>query len=194
MTAELAKASDGELAALTIAGGQQAFAEIMRRHREPIYRLVRGHIGDPEEALDLVQECFVSAYKRLDSYDRARPFRAWLSRIAINKCRDWARRRAVRRLLLGSASVDEAGAVPDPAPRLDEAAADRQELDLLWQAIARLPRNLREPLILRTVEGLSQAETALVLRISEKAVETRVYRARKLLSQRLGAGARSEPL
>lgn len=190
MTAELAEASDGELAALTIAGGQQAFAEIMRRHREPIYRLVRGHIGDPEEALDLVQECFVSAYKRLDSYDRARPLRAWLSRIAINKCRDWARRRAVRRLLLGSTSATtEAGAVPDPAPPLDEAAADRQELDRLWRAIAGLPRNLREPLVLRTVEGLSQAEAALVLRISEKAVETRVYRARKRLAELRDAAA-----
>lgn len=191
MTAELAQASDGELAALTLAGRRSAFTEIMRRHREPIYRLIRGHIGDPEEALDLVQECFVSAYKRLDSYDRVRPLRAWLSRIAINKCRDWARRRAVRRFLLGSASATQAGAVPDPAPPLDEAAADRQELDRLWRAIAGLPRNLREPLVLRTVEGLSQAETALVLRISEKAVETRVYRARKRLAELRGTA--SEP-
>lgn len=176
-----ADCSDGELAALTLAGRQDAFAEIMRRHREPIYRLIRGYIGDPEEAVDLVQECFTSAFKALDRYDQERPFRAWLSRIAINKCRDWARRRTVRRLLLSSSSASLAADVPDPAPRADEAASDRQELDRLWQAISALPRTLKEPLILRTIEGLSQAETATVLRISEKAVETRLYRARQKL-------------
>jgi len=77
----------------------------------------------------------------------------------------------------------EDGAVADPSPALDRAAADRQELDRLWRAIVELPRNLKEPLILQTIDGLSQAEVAVVLRISEKAVETRVYRARKRLAQ-----------
>ncbi|PWG01978.1 RNA polymerase sigma factor [Sphingosinicella humi] len=176
-----ADCSDGELAALTLVGRQDAFAEIMRRHREPIYRLIRGYTGDPEESVDLVQDCFTSAFKALDRYDQARPFRAWLSRIAINKCRDWARRRAVRRLLLSSSSASQAADVPDPTPPADEAAGDRQELERLWQAIADLPRTLKEPLILRTIEGLSQAEAAIVLRISEKAIETRLYRARQKL-------------
>lgn len=183
MSCDPAACSDGELAALTLAGRQDAFTELMRRHREPIYRLIRGYIGDPEEAVDLVQDCFTSAFKGLDRYDQARPFRAWLSRIAINKCRDWARRRSVRRVLLMSVPSFHAAQVEDPAPRADEAARDRQELERLWRAIANLPRNLKEPLILRTIEGLSQAETASVLRISEKAVETRVYRARQKLAE-----------
>src|SRR3546814_15935115 len=58
-------------------------------------------------ALDLVQEAFVAAFDALDRYDQGRPLRTWLARIAINKCRDWARRRAVRRLLNLSASYDE---------------------------------------------------------------------------------------
>lgn len=178
----LPECSDGELAALTLAGHQDAFAEIMRRHREPIYRLIRGYIGDPEEAVDLVQDCFTSAFKSLAQYDRARPFRAWLSRIAINKCRDWARRRAVRRILLGSTSASQAAAIPDPAPGADEVARDRQELERLWRAVANLPRQLKEALVLRTIEGLSQSETAAVLHISEKAVETRLYRARRRLA------------
>lgn len=182
MNCDPVQCSDGELAALTLAGRQDAFAEIMRRHRDPIYRLVRGYVGDPEEAVDLVQDCFTSAFKRLDSYDQLRPFRAWLSRIAINKCRDWARRRAVRQFIHWPATASQAAAVPDPAPQLDEAAGDREELDRLWRALADLPRTLKEPLILRTIEGLSQAEVAAVLRISEKAVETRVYRARRKLA------------
>lgn len=190
MKCEPAECTDGELAALTLAGRESAFAEIMRRHREPIYRLIRGYVGDPDEATDLVQECFTSAFRRLESYDQERPLRAWLSRIAINKCRDWARRRAVRRFLSSSAADAAAAArAPDTEPQADTVAADREELDRLWQAVADLPRNLKEPLILRTIEGLSQAETAAVLRISEKAVETRVYRARaKLAALRGGTG------
>ncbi len=182
MNCELSEFTDGELAALTLLGRKDAFATIMSRHREAMYRLIMGYVGNMEEALDLVQDCFVSAYKRLDSYDQGRPFRAWLARIAINKCRDWGRRRAVRRLVFSAAPPPNEADYADPAPDLTQAAADRQELDRLWQAISRLPRNLKEPLILRTIDGLSKAEAADVLRISEKAVETRVYRARKRLA------------
>jgi len=195
MSFDPADCSDGELAAFTIAGRHEAFAEIMKRHRDPVYRLIRGYIGNSEEALDLVQECFTSAFKRLDTYDQARPLRAWLARIAINKCRDWARRRMVRRFLLRTTSAPEVEAVADPAPRADEVAADRQELDRLWAAIAALPDNLKGPLILRAIEGMSQAEAALALSISEKAVETRVYRARQRLSlwRDASGGARESP-
>lgn len=183
MSPDLTGLSDGELAALTLAGRQSAFAEIMSRHRDMIYRLTRGYIGDAEEALDIVQETFIAAYGALDRYDQSRPLRAWLSRIAINKCRDWARRRAVRRFF-SSLSLTEPAVVqvPDSTPPADDAAADRQQLELLWSAISDLPHNLKEALLLRTIEGLSQAETAEVLGISEKAVETRLYRARNKLS------------
>lgn len=176
--------TDGELAALTLVGRKTAFAELMRRHREPIFRLIRGYVGNADDALDLVQESFTSAYLHLDRYDQSRPLRAWLSRIAINKCRDWARRRKVRRLLVAAGSLTRAAAeVPDPAPAASDALSDREELERLWEAIAELPANLKEPLILRTIEGLSQAETADVLGISEKAVETRLYRARSRLAE-----------
>ena len=191
MNRDPAQFSDGELAALTIAGRQDAFAEIMKRHRGSIYRLIRGYIGDPEEAVDLVQDCFTSAFKGLDRFDQGRPLRAWLSRIAINKCRDWSRRRAVRQLIHWPATASQTAAVPDPAPRLDEAAEDREELDRLWEALAELPRSIKEPLLLRTIEGLSQSEVATVLRISEKAVETRIYRARRKLASIREDGSRS---
>lgn len=165
-----------------MAGRQDAFAEIMRRHRDPLYQMIKGYVGNPDDALDLVQDSFVSAYQGLDAYDQARPMRAWLARIAINKCRDWWHRRAVRRSLFSGNPVPEEGTVADPSPLLDRAAADRQELDRLWQEIAELPKNLKEPLILQTIDGLSQAEVAAVLRTSEKAVETRIYRARKKLA------------
>lgn len=184
MTLDLAACSDGELVALSLAGRDSAFAEIMRRHRDALYRLIRGHVGDAEEALDLTQECFAAAYRALSRFDAERPLRGWLARIAINKCRDWRRRRAVRRFLAFAAPLSEgiSDSLADPAPGADTVLADREALARIWQAIAELPATLKEPLLLCTVEGLSQSEAAAVLSISEKAVETRVYRARKKLS------------
>lgn len=181
--------SDGELATLSIAGRQAAFAEIMRRYRQPVFRLARACVGEPDEALDLVQETFVAAHQALPRYDTQRAMKAWLSTIAINKCRDWARKRAVRRFLsFGFAMEDQADILPDNAVAIDDSAADRQELDRVTRAISTLPVNLKEPLVLRTIEGLSQAETAEVLGISQKAVETRLYRARARLMEKLNVG------
>ena len=190
MSLDLDACTDAELAALTLAGRRTAFAAIMRRHRDPVYRLIRGHIGDAEEALDLVQDVFVAAFRHLDRYDGGRPMRAWLARIAINKSRDWRRRRRVRALFgLGGADMQAiAEAVPDEAPGADQTADDRREMARLTAAIAVLPANLKETLLLRTVEGLSQAETAATLGISEKAVETRLYRARARLSEAMRRG------
>ena len=176
--------SDGELATLSIAGRQAAFAEIMNRYRQPIFRLIRMSIGDEDEAFDLSQEAFIAAHQALARFDPERSMRAWLSAIAINKCRDWARKRTVRRFLtFGVGLGGEADLVPDGKAAIDDAASDRQELDRVANAITALKPDLREPLILRTIEGLSQADTAAVLGISEKAVETRLHRARVKLER-----------
>ena len=181
--------SDGDLAALSLAGDQAAFSEVVRRHKEALYRLVARIIGDDDEALDLVQEAFVSAYGALRSYDPNRPMRAWLSRIAINKARDWRRRRAVRRLISAVLPMSDADRTVDDTPSAETVASDRQELAGVAAAIAALPTNLREALVLRAIEGLSQAEVAEILGVSEKAVETRVYRARLKLAERVGSNA-----
>lgn len=183
MSLDLATCSEGELAALAVGGHERAFAEIMARHREPIYRLVRGHVGDADEALDVTQEAFTSAFLAMARYDAARPLRAWLARIAVNKCRDWGRRRTVRRFFALARPLDEAEGVSDDAPPPDVAAAERQEQDALWHAVASLPASLKEPLLLRTVEGLSTAEAASLLGISPKAIEGRLYRARTRLGE-----------
>ena len=81
----------------------------------------------------------------------------------------------------------DAEAVADIGVAVDDAAGDRQELDRVRRAIAELPATLKEPLVLHTIEGLSQADTAAVLSISEKAVETRLYRARAKLREKLDA-------
>ena len=186
MSLTLGEASDAELVALARGGAQAAYRALTERHRDGLYRLARGATGDPEEAFDVTQESFIAAFAALDSYDPTRPFRAWISRIALNKARDALRRRAVRRLFsfaMPNAAIETA----DPASPVDEALADRQELARASVAIANLPSRLKEVLLLRTVEGMSQSEVAAALGISDKAVETRLYRARKTLAAALAA-------
>ena len=181
MTLALGECSDGELAALALAGRQTAYRELLERHREPVFRLVRGNIGNDDAALDVTQEAFIAAFAALKSYDGNRSFKTWVSRIAINKCRDWARRRAVRRFFSFALPIEAAATVADESIPADQQLADRIELVRVREAIAKLPPAIREPLILHTIEGLTQAETAEILGISGKAVETRIYRARKAL-------------
>lgn len=181
MTLDLSQCDDNELASLAVVGQSQAFRELMRRHQGPVFRLIKNNVRDADEALDLVQESFVSAFASIDRYDTSRPFRIWIARIALNKCRDWARRRAVRSFFWSAKPIEADDIFESDAPSPEREAAGRAELAEVERAIADLPSALREVLILRTIEELSQADTATILGISEKAVETRLYRARARL-------------
>ena len=176
---------DRELTVLALAGRQEAYGTLMRRHRDTVWRLARGHVGDADEALDITQETFVSAFAALARYDGVRPFRVWIARIALNKCRDWGRRRTVRRFFAFARPIDDALSIADTGATPEEALQSQAELARIHAAIAMLPMTLRQVLLLRTIEGMSQAETAQVLGVSEKAVETRLYRARGKLSDML---------
>ncbi len=183
--AAAAAASDADLIALALAGQQSGYAGLMQRHRASVFRLARSHVGDGDEALDVTQECFVSAFAALHRFDPARPFRAWLLRIALNKCHDWARRRAVRQFFTFARPLEEAAEIADDAPDPEAELASRAEVARIQRAIAKLPAALKEPLILCALEGMGQDEAAAMLGISRKAVETRIYRARQKLSEML---------
>ncbi len=187
MSLDLTQCSDGELTALSLGGQQAAFREFLRRYKEPVYRLIRSSIGDADEALDLTQETFVSAFAALKRYDPDRPFRLWVSRIALNKCRDWRRRQAVRAFFRKARPIEDAFNIASEIPTPEAEAGDRAELAKVAVAMSHLPQNLRQVLVLRAVEELSQAEAADALGVTEKTIETRLYRARKQLSEILKA-------
>ncbi|ODS93021.1 MAG: RNA polymerase subunit sigma-24 [Erythrobacter sp. SCN 62-14] len=180
-----AQPDDAALVAAILAGDASAERALVERHRDALYRLARSATGDPQEALDITQDAFVAAFGALRRYDPARSLGAWLAAITLNKCRDWARRRKVRRWLGLPMPDGVEHWVAADAPLPDQTAADRAELAATARAIADLPPNLKDVLLLRTLEGLSQAETAAVLGISEKAVETRLYRAREKLRRQV---------
>ena len=178
--------SDEALASHAASGDERAFAALVGRHKVVLYRFARRYVGDADDAHDIVQASFVSAWSALARYDPARSFAAWLRSIALNKCRDHARRARVRRLLMIPGALRAAEAVADPHPGADAEWIAREELGALDDAIARLPRALKEPLLLTVFSGLSQAEAGRELEITAKAVETRVYRARRALTEAIG--------
>lgn len=181
MTGSPGARDDAALVAAVLAGDSRAFTELMRRHKDAIYRFIRRYVGDADEAYDLVQETFVAAWSALSTFDSAKPMRAWLRRIALNKCRDWTRRRQVRRFFFSADSIDAAGGVA-AVPVAEPAPETERQLAALDRLISTLPAALKEPLILTQFEGLSHKEAARILNISPKAIEMRVYRARAHLT------------
>jgi RNA polymerase sigma factor (sigma-70 family) len=183
---------DAVLASRAAEGDDHAFASLVRRHKEPLFRLLRRYTGDPDEAYEATQEAFIAAWVALRRYDPERPFLAWLRTIAFNQPRDRGRRMAFRRLIFGTQGFEESGALaqPDAAVPADDAVIDRQDMASLDQAIARLPVRLKEALILTAFDGWSQQEAGDILGVSAKTVETRAYRARKVLAASLDSALR----
>jgi RNA polymerase sigma factor (sigma-70 family) len=180
--------TDASLAVAACQGDQAAFAALMRRHKSWLYRFIRRYVADRDDAYDVLQESFVSAWGALSRFDPERPFEAWLRRIALNKCRDRARRNAVRRAALRIFGLGEGRTpVENATPAADSKAGMDQAVQRLQAAIARLPRSLKEPLVLTMLEGLSHRQAAELLGINAKAVETRVYRAKRQLAVMLDA-------
>lgn len=179
--------SDAELAERALDGEDHAFTQLMRRHKEWLYRFVRRYVGDADAAYEVVQESFVAAWRNLPRYDGQRSFPSWMRAIALNKCRDRGRREAVRRVVFGAGQGDgdEAELAPDPAPRADSMMIAAQRKRALDRAIAQLPAKLKEPLILTAFEDLSQQAAGDLLGVSAKTIETRVYRARRRLAELL---------
>ncbi len=180
---------DAVLASDAQNGNRRAFDQLVIRHKAQIYRIARHYIGNSSDALDIVQDSFVAAWLALASYDTARDFGAWLRTIALNKCRDFGRRQAVRRnvtRLFGLLSVSETSeaSADIAAERAESEAARLQALD---RAIAQLPSAQKEVLVLTAFAGLSQQEAATQLKTSVKSVEMKVRRAKQRLEELLRA-------
>ena len=173
-------------------GDDRAFDELLRRHTDALYRFVRRYVESDADAEDLTQEAFVRAYFGVRSFSSRAKFLTWLFRIAHNLCIDFLRSRrslGVRKPF----SVDEPDRLKQMA-RLESTLASpaqeltkREKVAAVDRAIQQLPVNLRIPLVLVAVEGFSYRAAASVLQISSKAVEMRLYRARKVLLKQLTA-------
>jgi RNA polymerase sigma factor CnrH len=174
---------DAEMALDAVKPDTLAFTQLVSRHRDAVLRCIRRHVRGSDEAFDVLQETLLSAWLALAQYDRDRPFEVWIRAIALNKCRDRARRARVRAAISDTWSGDAMKDVADSAPGPADLLETHQALDRLQGSLAKLPRSLREPLLLTALEGMSHLQAGDHLSISAKAVESRIYRARVRLEQ-----------
>ena len=161
--------------------------------RSPLYRFVRRYVGDADDAYDILQDAFVSAWLALRRFDSNLSVGAWLRAIALNKCRDHSRRRAVRRRALALFATESTSArLPGIESIAGAEPPESRYLRQLDEAIATLPRRYKEPLLLTLIAGLTHRQAAEQLGTTAKAVEMRVRRAKKRLSETLSEAYRAD--
>lgn len=196
MSAEgLAAAPDEDLVARAVAGDEPAFERLVERHQHRAYGLARRLVGNDGDAQDVLQEAFLSVYRKLAGFRGESRFSTWLFRIVTNAALMHLRARARRPQEpldaflpgfdgdgrhLGEPAEIEAAA--HAAERLDrQALAERAQ-----QGVARLPEIYRAAFVLRDLEEMPTAEVAELLGVGPDVVRQRVHRARLMLRGYLG--------
>jgi RNA polymerase sigma-70 factor (ECF subfamily) len=169
---------ESELIVLAQRGDQAAYGVLVRRHQDRIYRHLLNLTGSREEALEVAQEVFIKAWEALPGWRPDAQFHTWVYRIASKAALDLLRRRKVVRFV----PLDDDYDAPADQPGPEEQLQARQALQRLDSALARLPLEQREIVLLREVEGLSYEELATTLRIDVGTVKSRLARSRAALA------------
>jgi RNA polymerase sigma-70 factor (ECF subfamily) len=169
--------------ALPIArAAEDALESLVRDHARLVYRVCYSVLRHAQDSEDAAQETFMRVLRNLKKLPEVRDPRAWLARIAWRSALDRRRRSPETSLDDAAAAV---AALRDSGAPADDIAAGNELAALLERLIASLPEDLREPLVLSTVEEMSSADIAAVLDIPDATVRNRIFRARQLLREKL---------
>ena len=176
--------TDEQIIDLCVRGGEtRRFAELVHRYQDRVYGLALRFTGRAEDAEDLAQEVFLAAYRGLGGFKGDAKFATWLYRIAWNRAADWLRRQ--RKPGRGAAPLDAAEEVADGSAGPDGVLLESEDRRRLAGAVAGLEERYRAVIELLYFQGLPYEQIAAVLEVPVRTVETRLYRARRLLRQRL---------
>ena len=161
-------------------GDVEAFETIYRQHSARVYSLACRIAGSPEDGEDLLQEVFLQAFRKLNTFKGDASLGTWLYRLALNQCLDYVRSRQARMkkvtdTLDAEASFEPLARRTTPIVKLD-----------LDRAIERLPEGCREAFVLHDVEGFDHKEVGELLGIAEGTSKSQVFKARLKLRAYLG--------
>src|SRR5215213_171802 len=180
--------TDEQLVERALAGDGDAFGEVVRRWERKIYALAYGITGSVEDARDATQETFISAYRNLPRFRGEAQVSSWLHRIAVNQCISRQRRARVRaetgleeEVEAGREQSLSAGTEASPA----RASESKQRAEAVRRAVASLPQELREVVLMKEFEELTFQETADALQVPLSTVKSRLYTALRQLRLRL---------
>ena len=173
-------------------GDDLALNELMERWQKPLHSFILRYVGNHTDSIELAEETFVRVYQHRSRFNFKSKFSTWLLTIAANLCRHHARWRKRHPTI----SLDDAASIGEvsdknlfvSAEEIPSALASRTELArLVKEEIEKLPHDLKTAVLLFAYDNLSYAEIGEILGCTPKAVETRLYRVRKLLAKRLAA-------
>lgn len=187
------QASDQSLVQRVQQGDRRAFDVLVLRYQQRIVKLIMRYVHDPVEAQDVAQEAFIKAYRALPTFRGDSAFYTWLHRIAINTAKNHL-------VSLKRRPVDYSLDLQDPenyeanARLRDEDSPEglvmQQELQqVVAQAIASLPEELRTAIMLREIDGLSYEEIASTMECPIGTVRSRIFRAREAIDSSIAAMA-----
>lgn len=168
------------------AGHDAALNELMERHAGKLLNYLVRCLQNEEDAADATQETFVRVYQNCRKFNVNQKFTPWLYAMATNLVKDRYRHRSRHPQVSLDAENEATGekfreSVPEPKPTPSECLQARERAEGVRTAVGQLPEELRVPLILCEYQELSHIEISAILNCTAKAVETRIYRARKQL-------------
>jgi len=173
-----------------VAGHDAALNDLMERHATPVFHFLCRMVGNEDDANDLAQETFVRVFRACATFRPGEKFSTWLFTITANLARNHFRWRSRHPNVsleteTGDSEQTLGSTLPatDPAPNEQALATERTAA--VRTAVSKLPEDLREAIVLCEWENLSVAEAAVILETTPKAVESRLYRARQILRERL---------
>ena len=184
--------SDMDILAEVGAGNVDAYGKIVGRYNGRLYNFIYRFVGDRETAEDIVQETFLRAFRKRKEYRAIANFSTWLFTIAGNLAKSELRRRKRWRMfsLERDEETDTGMELPDESARPDKVAESSIADVQIQQAIASLPDNYRQVILLRDVEGMSYQEISEIVDCPVGTVKSRVNRARLKLQQKLKSEGR----
>src|SRR3954470_9348500 len=186
--------SDEELVTRSMGGDLDSFNQLVLRWERPIYALAYRVLGREEDARDVAQETFLRAFRALKGFKGQAKFSSWLYRIALNLCRDWMRRERRTPVAQAPEGVDiiELAGEATPSESLDDRLARHQTGRVVGKAMALLPEEQRNAIILKEYHGLTFQEIAELLDCPLSTVKTRLYQGLTVLRKQLHeAGVKS---
>lgn len=173
---------DQALIAACLAGEAKAYSQLVIRHQQKVYGLLFRFLGGRDDAEDICQETFVTAYQKLRLFDGRSSFSTWVCKIALNKARDFIRAgKTEAESLADGVELESVADEPDATPA--HALETRQVGEQVQRLLRKLPATYREVLILKHIEGYSHEEIAEMIDATVENVKVRTFRARQLFKQ-----------
>ena len=170
--------TDRDLLTQHAAGDRDAFGELVRRHRDRLWRVALRTLGNQDDAADALQDALLSAYRGAAGYRGDAQVTTWLHRIVVNACLDLARRRAARPTApLTEIAADQVAAI--------DVLGNREDSAMILIALRELPVEQAAAVVLVDVEGYPVAEVATILDVPTGTVKSRCARGRARLAERL---------